>query len=129
MNEALAIDILCALFGGDQEVRHAYNTDYSANYIQVDCETEEFVMEMGLDKRSSFDSIHQVTFASILTGKKPKIVIIDTDLREKAQEYQIRLAAQKLGIAYQSVYLKEIEKLLEIPEVRARLGMDPRHGD
>ncbi len=124
MKEALAIDIVCALFGGEQEVRHAYNADQSPHYIQVDCESDVYVMEMGMDKRSSFDSIHQVIFASILTGKKPKIVIIDTDLRRKAEEYQIQLAAEKLGIEYLSIYLGDIPKYLEIPSVRAKLGME-----
>ena len=81
-------------------------------------------MEMGLDRRSSFDSIHQVIFASIQTGKIPKIVIIDTDLREKAEEFQIRLTAQSLGIEYLSVYLGDIPKYLEFPAVREKLGMD-----
>ncbi len=125
MTEALAISILCALFGGQPEVRHAYNTDYSPHFIRVDCETDTEVMEMGLDKRSSYDSIHQVTFGSILTGKKPRIVMIDTDLRERAVEYQLRQTAERLGITYQSFYLNEIARLLDLPEVRARLGMAP----
>ena len=41
------------------------------------------------------------------------IVIIDTDLREKKDEYQIRLVAGKLGIKYRSIYINEIVKIRE----------------
>ncbi|MGR3342459.1 MAG: hypothetical protein ACU0DI_04405 [Paracoccaceae bacterium] len=123
MKEALAIDLLCALLGGEQEVRHYYGTAQSQHFIQVDCESEEYVMEFGLDKRSSFDSIHQAIFASIITGKKPKIIIIDTDLQESKEEYQIRVAAKELNIEYLSVYLNEIVMLLEIPAVRQQFDL------
>ena len=124
MKEALAIELLCALFGGEPEVRHYYVTEHGQKFILVDCESEEYVMEFGLDKRSSFDSIHQAIFASILTGKKPKIVIIDTDLQESKEEYQIRVGANELNIEHLSVYLNEIVRLMEIPAVRKQFNLE-----
>jgi len=122
MKEALAIQLLCALFGGEPEKRHNYETELGQQFIRVDCESEEYVMEFGLDKRSSFDSIHQAIFASIITGKKPKIIIIDTDLQESKEEFQIRIGAGILKIDYMSVYLNEIVSLMEIPAVREQFN-------
>ena len=44
-----------------------------------DIETASEVIEGGLDKRSSLDSIQQAIFASTLTGKKPAVAIYDSD--------------------------------------------------
>ena len=45
----------------------------------MDCETSNYVIEGGLDKRSSLDSLQQALFFSVLTGKVPIVVIYDTD--------------------------------------------------
>ena len=103
MSEAYAISFICLLLGGEPEARHNYFTGYGPNFIKVDCETNEYVIEIGLDKRSSFDSIHQAVFASIIAnGKKPWIIIVDTDGIERKNEFQIRTVAEKLGVRYTS---------------------------
>ena len=50
--------------------------------MKVDCETSTTVYEGGLDKRSSLDSLQQALFFSVLTGKRPAVVIYDTDGKE-----------------------------------------------
>ena len=59
------------------------------------------VYEGGLDKRSSLDSIQQALFASYITGKRPAVVIYDTDRREGRIEYQIRTVCQQAGGRYE----------------------------
>ena len=98
LNEALAQRL-----GGVAEVRHYYFVGDKRHYIIVDIETAEYVIEAGLDKRSSLDSVQQAVFASISSGKTPKVIIYDTDGREGRFEYRIRRAAQKLGVAYESI--------------------------
>jgi hypothetical protein len=122
MKEALAIPLLCSFYGGEIEVRHHYIVDVGPQFIRVDCETDTHVMEMGLDKRSSFDSIHQAVFASIVTGKLPQIVIIDTDLRVGKEEFQIKNVAELLGIPYVQVYLQDVFKMQEMID---DLGLEP----
>ena len=93
--------IYCDLIGGKTEVRHAYTTDAGeAGYIIVDCETATEVIEGGLDKRSSLDSIQQALFFGYLTGKKPVVVIYDTDGIEGKIEYRLRIVTKLTGIAF-----------------------------
>ena len=54
-----------------------------------------------LDKRSSLDSLQQALFFSVLTGKRPAVVIYDTDGQEGQFEYRIRTACQKSGVRYE----------------------------
>ena len=98
LNKALAQKL-----GGQAEVRYHYFVGGKKHFLLVDIETDEYVIEAGLDKRSSLDSIQQAVFASIQSGKKPKVIIYDTDNTEGHFEYRIRKAAQKLGIAYQNL--------------------------
>ncbi|WP_240758249.1 hypothetical protein [Palleronia sediminis] len=94
--------ILCALvLGGQTEVSHPYSVGYDLHRIRVDCETATHVVEVGLDKRSSLDSLQQALFAASLTGKTPMIAIVDTDGREGPYEFRIRTAAEKVGVAYE----------------------------
>ena len=67
----------------------------------MDCETGTTVYEGGLDKRSSLDSLQQVLFFSVLTDKRPTVVIYDTDGQEGRFEYRIRTACQKAGVRYE----------------------------
>lgn len=98
----------CAAIGGKREVRHDYTTkDNISSYIKIDCETHDLVIEGGLDKRSSLDSIQQSVFAGVLSGKKAAIYIYDTDGKEGKYEYRIRTAAQALGIQYFSLSNKK----------------------
>ncbi len=90
-------NIFCSNIGGDREVRHYYNNH---NYILVDCETSDYVYEGGKDKESSLDSIQQAVFFSILTKKKPAVVIFNTDRKLGKYEYRIREVAKKLNIKF-----------------------------
>ena len=93
--------IYCDLIGGKTEVRHVYTTDAGeTGFIIVDCETATEVIEGGLDKRSSLDSIQQALFFGYLTGKKPVIVIYDTDGIEGKIEYRLRIVTKLTGIAF-----------------------------
>ena len=83
------------------ETRHGYTSASGRSYTQVDCETNTTVYEGGLDKRSSLDSLQQALFFSVLTGKRPAVVIYDTDGQEGQFEYRIRTACQKSGIRYE----------------------------
>ena len=91
--------ILCSLvLGGEMEVTHAYPVGYDVHRIRVDCETDTHVIEVGLDKRSSLDSVQQALFAASLTGKLPMVVMIDTDAREGPYELRVKTVAQMVGI-------------------------------
>ncbi|NQY83178.1 MAG: hypothetical protein HRT36_09390, partial [Alphaproteobacteria bacterium] len=90
----------CESVGGKTETRHYYAVDGRRRYINVDCETDTHVYEGGLDKRSSLDSVQQATFASLLTGKLPVVVIYDTDGKIGAYEHRIRRACDALGIKF-----------------------------
>ena len=107
MTEAMATALFCAMIGGVEEVRY----DYDYGYIKVDCETPEYVIEAGLDKRSSLDSLQQSLFFNYITGKTPMIVIYDTDGEEGMYEYRIRTAAELAGVEYQSVLVDDRLKL------------------
>ena len=99
ITEAIATTIFCASIGGIEETRH----NYLHSYVKVDCETETQVIEAGLDKRSSLDSIQQAVFFATLTGKEPVVVIYDTDGKEGKYEYRIKNACNWLRIKYISV--------------------------
>ena len=71
----------CATVNGETETRHGYTSASGRNYVKVDCETSTMVYEGGLDKRSSLDSVQQALFYSHVTGKRPAVVIYDTDGR------------------------------------------------
>ncbi|MDG1530204.1 MAG: hypothetical protein P8Q99_02520 [Paracoccaceae bacterium] len=99
--EADLLPIICSLFFvGQTESIHPYSVGYNLHKIRIDCETELNVIEVGLDKRSSIDSVHQALFAASLTGKNPIVAIIDTDGFEGQYEYQIRTAAKAAGVKY-----------------------------
>jgi hypothetical protein len=93
--------ILCAfVLSGEVEVNHGYSVGYDLHRIRVDCETSDRVVEVGLDKRSSLDSVQQALFAAHLTGKTPIVAMIDTDGREGPYELRIRTAARMAGVGY-----------------------------
>ena len=94
--------LFCQSVGGQTETRHYYTYAGGRSYIQVDCETTTTVYEGGLDRRSSLDSVQQALFFSSLTGKRPSIVIFDTDGIEGQYEYRIRIAAELAGVEYVS---------------------------
>lgn len=101
MAELALTAILCTLMlNGTTEVPHAYSVGYDLHRIRVDCETDTQVIEVGLDKRGSVDSVHQAVFAAVLTGKSPMVMMIDTDGREDQYEFQVRTVAKSLGVTY-----------------------------
>lgn len=106
---ALEIDlipIICSmLFGGSPETTVPYSVNQNLHYVRVDCVTENEVIEVGLDKRSSLDSVQQALFASALTGKKPVVVIVDTDGTFDQYEYRIKTAAGLAGVGYKQYSL------------------------
>ena len=91
----------CTMVNGETETRHGYTSAGGRSYVEVDCETGTMVYEGGLDKRSSLDSVQQALFFSHVTGKRPAVVIYDTDGREGRFEYRIRIACRKAGVRYE----------------------------
>ena len=93
----------CSSMGGETEVRHEYTYPAGTSYIRVDCEIADTVYEGGLDKRSSLDSVQQALFAAHLTGKKPAVVIYNTDGKIGRYEHRIKVACERAGVAFYSV--------------------------
>lgn len=86
------------------EVRLYYIYPGERSYVVVDCETATHVWEGRLDKRSSLDSVQQALFFSVISGKKPGVVIYDTDGQVGQIEYRIRTACQKVGVSFRLVW-------------------------
>lgn len=104
MNEVELVAIFCTLIAqGQPETTHAYSAGYDLHRIRVDCETAEEVYEIGLDKRSSLDSLQQALFAAHLTGKRPVVAIIDRDGRAGPYETRIEVAARMAGVEYRTI--------------------------
>ncbi len=108
MGEAGFVAIICSLMlGGVPEQKQPYLGGYTVlgepkhTHVRTDCATDTHVIEIGLDKRSSLDSLQQAHFAAILTGKLPKIIIVDTDGRVGRWETRIRATAQATGVAFE----------------------------
>ena len=96
-NENYYNNLFCNSIGGNRETRHYYST----SYVIADCETDEYIIEGGLDKRRSLDSIQQAVFFSILSNKKPMVVIYNTDEEIGKYELQIQAVANELGIRFE----------------------------
>ena len=94
----------CDSIGGKAHVRHDYMTDAGEQgYIIIDCETAYEVIEAGFDRPSSLDSIQQALFFSFLTGKKPVIVIYDSDGIEGKIEYRIKISTMMGYIEFRHI--------------------------
>ena len=91
----------CTRVNGETATRHGYTSAGGRGYVEVDCETGTTVYEGGLDKRTSLDSVQQALFFSHVTGKRPAVVMYDTDGREGRYEYRIRVACRKAGVRYE----------------------------
>ena len=100
--------LLARSLGAKSETKYNYRWDNGSSFVRVDVETEEFVIEGGLDKRSSLDSLQQALFAAMLSGKKPAIVIYDTDGVEGKFEFRIRQAARKAGVTYRRLTEQQV---------------------
>ena len=94
--------LFCKSLGGQTETRHEYTHPSGRAHVNIDCETNTHVYEGGLDKRSSLDSIQQALFFSYLTGKKPAVVIYNTDGKIGRFEYRIKTAAALAGVVFVS---------------------------
>ena len=102
--------------GGQLEVSFSYNYNLRGSSplvasIRVDVVTDEYVIEGGLDKRSSLDSIQQAVFASTISGKKPAVAIYDTNGLWGKFEYRIWSAAKKLNVKFYWVSGNEIKEV------------------
>ena len=109
MNELALAAIYCVLMlGGATEQRHDYGVGDDTRFIRIDCETPTEVIEVGWDNRGALDSIQQVLFASELTGKAPRILLIDTDGRIGPYETRIRTVARRTGVAFETVEMNRL---------------------
>ncbi|SLN49710.1 hypothetical protein ROJ8625_02444 [Roseivivax jejudonensis] len=101
MSEVDIALLLCGLLaGGEVETRRHFEAVGEARHVRVDCETDRHVIEIGLDKASSRDSLHQAIFAAELTGKTPLVILIDRDGVEGRYEYETRRVAARVGVGY-----------------------------
>lgn len=118
--------ILCSfVFSGQVEVSHGYSVGYDLHRIRVDCETADVVVEVGLDKRASLDSVQQALFASHLTGKAPVVAIIDTDGREGPFELRIKTAARLAGVRYAVYHVDWLRRVQMTSYLRNRTFPQP----
>ena len=98
-NESSLNAAFAKYLNGETEVRLNYTTrDNVDGYVLVDIVTSNYVIEGGLDKRSSLDSLQQAIFASVLTGKKPAIALYDTDKQIGKYEHRIIEASRTVGV-------------------------------
>ena len=114
-NEDFYNKLLASSLNARAETKYNYRWDNGNSFVRVDVETDEFVIEGGLDKRSSLDSIQQALFAASLVGKKPAIVIYDTDGIEGRFEFRIERAAQKAGVTFRRLTEQQIRSLKSFP--------------
>ena len=116
LNEDYYNMCLANQLGGRTEVSFNYNYNLKGSSplvasIRVDVVTDEYVIEGGLDKRSSLDSIQQAVFASTISGKKPAVAIYDTNGFWGKFEHRIWSAAKKLNVKFYWVSGNEIKEV------------------
>lgn len=103
MGEVELVALLCGFLGGSAtETYHHFDVNGKGTHIEVDCETPTHVIEVGLDKRSSRDSIHQAFFAAYLTDfkKLPAVILIDRESGEGKMELEMRRVAEAANVTY-----------------------------
>ena len=105
---------LAGKLGGQTEVTFDYEYAKFGNTklvgsIRVDVVTDDYVIEGGLDKRSSLDSIQQAVFASTIADRKPAVAIYDTDGVWGKYEHRIWVAAKELGVRF--IWFKDFEAI------------------
>ena len=88
---------------GECETKKYYTVLGKRNYVKIDIEIDTEVIEGGKDKRSSLDSIQQALFFAFLTGKKPVVVIYDTDKTLGNYEYRIQQACKLANVEYRRI--------------------------
>ena len=114
-NEDFYNKLLTSSLNARAETKYNYRWYNGNSFIRVDVETDEYVIEGGLDKRSSLDSVQQALFAASLTGKKPAIVIYDTDGVEGRYEFRVEQAAKKAGVMFLRLTEQQIRTLKSFP--------------
>lgn len=94
--------LFCLLLnGGVTEVAHTFSNASGASSVSVDCETPTHVIEFGHDNMDSLrGTVHDAAFAASLTGKTPMVIVIDTDGIEDRYQYEVRVVARRVGVAY-----------------------------
>lgn len=105
LNENAFNNALAKYLGGTSEKALTYQFKDSfgqtaSGTVRIDIETASEVIEGGLDKRSSLDSIQQAIFASTLTGKKPAVAIYDSDGNWGKIEHRIQTVAKSLRVKF-----------------------------
>ena len=91
--------LYCDSIGGQTETKHDYHFPNGAqHYVLIDCETDNEVIEAGLDRYSSLDCVQQVLFFHQLTGKKPVIVIYDSDGMMGQYEYRLKTSIRSISM-------------------------------
>lgn len=110
-NEDYYNRLLARALNGKAETSHDYIYEGGRATIRVDIETSKHVIEGGLDKRSSLDSLQQAVFAAIVTGKKPVVVIYDTDGKEGRFEHRIKSASKRANVEFLNLNETEIKNL------------------
>ena len=96
-------DYYAKQIGGQRETKKYYTLKNKQHHVKVDIETETEVIEGGKDKRSSLDSVQQALFFAFLTGKKPVVVIYDTDNTLGNYEYRIQQACKLANVEYRRI--------------------------
>lgn len=99
-NESFYNERFCKSMCGETEVEHDYNYSSDVSVVRVDCETSTHVYEGGIDKRSSLDSVQQALFSARITGKKPVVVIYNTDGKFGQLEHRIKAACESAGVEF-----------------------------
>jgi len=90
---------------------HQFDYPEGRASIRVDCENSNRVVEFGLDKRSSLDSLQQALFAAEITGKEAVVVLIDTDGVMGRFEWRIARAANIAGVPIRIIAADLVEDL------------------
>jgi len=101
MGEVELAALLCAfLAGSEEETLQYFDVSGMKRYVRVDCETETHVIEVGLDKVSARDSVHQALFSAHLTGKIPAVVLIDRDGFVGRFEHEMRHVTRAADVVF-----------------------------
>ena len=100
LNEDACNSAFCAGVGDRTEVRHTCQDPSGSRYVKVDCEMDDTVYEGGMDKCSSLDSVQKALFFAHLTGRKPVVIIDDTDERVGWFEHRIKSACEAVGVEF-----------------------------
>lgn len=98
--------------GGQAEMKFDYEDAKFGNTklvgsIRADVVKDNYVIEGGLDKRSSLDSIQQAVFASNIADRKLAVAVYYKDGVWEKYEHRIWVAAKELGLQF--IWFKDFE--------------------